>query len=347
MENPTNKEVAQGIVLREVYAEMLHRAVTNNYFDREHPVRSTHIRDIPVEIILKYYVNLHDFMYTMSKDQRKETASKILDQVLAELYFQEVVIPKGVPLIWKSPAAEVHTGKLVPNKRVSIICCDFDGVLHSYTSGWMGATVITDDPVPGAMAWLADMAHDPRVQICVYSSRSKEPGAIEQMKAWLLKHLMSFYEFDVTGLTLEEVGPAAQHVIDSLEFPIAKPAANMTIDDRAFCFEGRFPNIDWLLSFKPWNKRPAIGPTCPHCNTENHPEHGCLGASEGREACLGGKLPESCMKCEHSGNNDYDGRVVVVCNHPEMQEGMAFLEGGRLIDDLRVVPAGCPLRKKK
>jgi hypothetical protein len=33
--------------------------------------------------------------------------------------------------------------------RKPILCLDFDGVLHSYTSGWKGAAVIPDPPVPG------------------------------------------------------------------------------------------------------------------------------------------------------------------------------------------------------
>jgi len=272
---PTNKEVAQGMLLREVYAEMLHRAVTNNYFDREHPVRSTHIRDIPVDVILKYYVNLHTFMYEMSKEQRKECASNLLDKVLAELYADQSTISKAVPERWlKVPVDEPNTGKLLPSKRVSIICCDFDGVLHSYTSGWMGgAHIIVDDPVPGAMAWLAQMAHDDRFQVCVYSSRSKDAGGIEAMKAWLLKHLIVFYEKEVGGLDLEELAPASQFVIDALEFPTQKPASNMMIDDRAFCFEGKFPNVDWLLSFKPWNKRPP--PECIGCTEETGPDPEC------------------------------------------------------------------------
>lgn len=30
-----------------------------------------------------------------------------------------------------------------------ILCLDFDGVIHSYTSGWKGADVIPDPVVPG------------------------------------------------------------------------------------------------------------------------------------------------------------------------------------------------------
>lgn len=133
------------------------------------------------------------------------------------------------------------------SEKKYIVCCDFDGVLHSYDSGWKGACNIPDPPVPGAFHWLTGMWMRKRefvdeqgrneIQVVVYSSRSKEPGAIDAMKAWFREH----------GLQKE--------VLDWLEFPTQKPAASMTIDDRAFCFEGDFPSPEWLLRFIPWNKR--------------------------------------------------------------------------------------------
>jgi hypothetical protein len=36
-----------------------------------------------------------------------------------------------------------------------ILCVDFDGVIHSYSSGWQGADIVNDPPTPGALAWLA------------------------------------------------------------------------------------------------------------------------------------------------------------------------------------------------
>src|SRR5882672_3079773 len=40
------------------------------------------------------------------------------------------------------------------NMRKPILCLDFDGVLHSYSSGWKGADVIPDAPTPGMAAFL-------------------------------------------------------------------------------------------------------------------------------------------------------------------------------------------------
>ena len=114
------------------------------------------------------------------------------------------------------------------------ICVDFDGVLHSYTSGWRGANVIPDPPVPGAMDFLLSLIEDERFEVCIYSSRSKEPGGISAMSAWLRKRLGDF--------------------TDQLKFPVQKPAAFLTIDDRALCFKGLFPSLDYIDGFKPWNK---------------------------------------------------------------------------------------------
>lgn len=140
-------------------------------------------------------------------------------------------------------------------EKRSIICCDFDGVINSYRSGWLGACVIPDDPVPGALEWLAMMVHDHynEFEVCIYSSRSKEPGAVDAMVQWLKKHFMVFYE--KLDLSLDELEPAAMSVIEGLSFPTQKPAANMMIDDRGFRFDGTFPTPEWIRGFKPWNKK--------------------------------------------------------------------------------------------
>lgn len=125
-----------------------------------------------------------------------------------------------------------------------ILCVDFDGVIHSYSSGWKGADVVSDPPVTGAMAWLAKAAEHWDVQI--YSSRSSQPGGVEAMSAAML------------------VWSKAEGVSLTVSFPEQKPPAFLTIDDRAICFEGMW-NFDpaALLNFKPWNKR-EIGATGRH-----------------------------------------------------------------------------------
>ena len=122
------------------------------------------------------------------------------------------------------------------------LCLDFDGVLHSYTSGWKGADVIPDEPVPDAMFFLHQAAWHFDVQI--FSSRSNQPGGVDAMKAWLRKHLEK---------TLGEV--TGTNVFRALRFPLEKPPALVTIDDRAICFTGAWPSMQELKEFKPWNKR--------------------------------------------------------------------------------------------
>jgi hypothetical protein len=132
-------------------------------------------------------------------------------------------------------AAPYPTGK-------PILLVDFDGVIHSYTSGWKGAGTVSDPPTPGAFAFLLRAAQDFDVQI--YSSRSKEPAGIEAMKAW----------FAVWDKILAQ---SVYYLIKDnvIKFPVEKPAAFLTLDDRCICFTGQWPDMADMLNFKPWNKR--------------------------------------------------------------------------------------------
>lgn len=128
-------------------------------------------------------------------------------------------------------------------KSKKIICVDFDGVLHSYKSGWKGADRIPDPPVAGdsiwsnAIDWLEDMIAYPEFIICIFSSRSHYFSGRQAMKKWLRKY----------GL--------CEEALKKLRFPKEKPAAFVTIDDRAIVFKGEFPTVANILDFKPWNKK--------------------------------------------------------------------------------------------
>lgn len=127
-----------------------------------------------------------------------------------------------------------------------ILCIDFDGVIHRYDSGWKGATVIPDHVTDGFFEWAEQAAQ--HFKLVIYSSRSKEPAAIEAMQFWLAAERRRWRE------------NGGKHLIEaelSFEFASEKPAAFMTIDDRAVCFEGDWSKIDpaALAQFQPWNKR--------------------------------------------------------------------------------------------
>ena len=54
-----------------------------------------------------------------------------------------------------------------------IVSVDFDGVLHSFESGWCGITEIPDKPVPGAIVWLRRLVEYGGLSVCVYGYRSR------------------------------------------------------------------------------------------------------------------------------------------------------------------------------
>ncbi|HYM31838.1 MAG TPA: hypothetical protein VEU47_11085 [Candidatus Cybelea sp.] len=137
-----------------------------------------------------------------------------------------------------------------------ILCVDFDGVVHSYSSGWKGADVIPDPPVPGALRWLWKATE--WFDVHIYSSRTRQERGREAMQAWMLDHSRAEFGDDHPMAKIDGERDAG------FQYPITfsheKPAAFLTIDDRAICFEGDWSELEPadLLGFKPWNKRGSV-----------------------------------------------------------------------------------------
>jgi hypothetical protein len=117
---------------------------------------------------------------------------------------------------------------------------DFDGVIHSYTSGWESPTIIRDPPVPGAIKFLRDATK--YFKVAIYSSRSGQDGGIRAMQDYIADHALKFDKYAESWFSL-------------LSWPVTKPSGFLTIDDRAYLFTGTFPDPKEFLTFKPWNKK--------------------------------------------------------------------------------------------
>lgn len=124
-----------------------------------------------------------------------------------------------------------------------IICIDFDGVIHSYTSPWQDVDIIPDPPVPGALKWLIQLCMDGDFEPHIYSSRSKTERGISAMREWIFDEMEKAFTLG-----------AAQKYIKDIQFAAEKPPAYLTIDDRAICFRGTFPSRLEMDNFRPWNK---------------------------------------------------------------------------------------------
>lgn len=132
-----------------------------------------------------------------------------------------------------------------------ILCLDFDGVCHSYTSGWQGAVVIPDPPVDGLFDFLEQACLLYQIDIC--SSRSHQDHGIEAMIGWFLAWCPQAEKWWDVSVTSKRVVWWRCGVC--INFPTEKPAAFLTIDDRAYVFRGLWPDPEKLQTFKPWNKQ--------------------------------------------------------------------------------------------
>jgi hypothetical protein len=95
------------------------------------------------------------------------------------------------------------------------VCLDFDGVVHSYVSGWAGETVIPDPPIHRCGEAIARLRRSFRVVI--HSPRCRTEAGREAIQNWLRQHNI-------------EVDEICEH----------KPPAMVYLDDRAIRFTG-----DW------------------------------------------------------------------------------------------------------
>lgn len=108
---------------------------------------------------------------------------------------------------------------------------DFDGVIHSYTSGWKGENVIPDQPVKGIKEAI-DGIRAAGYEVVIVSTRCAYMSGKRAIHEWLEKH----------GIVVDDVRQE-------------KPPAICYIDDRAICFDGHPETLlEKVQNFKPWNK---------------------------------------------------------------------------------------------
>ena len=108
---------------------------------------------------------------------------------------------------------------------------DFDGVIHSYKSGWQGTTIIPDEPVEGIKEAIAKI-REAGYEVVVVSTRCENYYGQMAITEYLKKH-----DIEVDKILKE------------------KPPAIVYIDDRAICFDGNAGSLlEKIRKFQPWNK---------------------------------------------------------------------------------------------
>lgn len=108
---------------------------------------------------------------------------------------------------------------------------DFDGVIHSYASGWKGTINIPDSPVNGIENALQDI-HNAGYEIVIVSTRCASPAGQLAIENWLGEYGLAQY---------------VDRVVKE------KPPAIVYIDDRAICFDGKADDLlSKIQAFSPW-----------------------------------------------------------------------------------------------
>lgn len=121
------------------------------------------------------------------------------------------------------------------SEQKQTVVFDFDGVIHSYKSGWQGEDVIPDPPVNGIRLAISQIRNYYRV--VVVSTRCASESGRRAIMEYLEKH----------NILVDDVVKE-------------KPPAACYIDDRAICFDGYADTLlRRVLTFKPWYQRGREG----------------------------------------------------------------------------------------
>ena len=115
----------------------------------------------------------------------------------------------------------------------SAVGLDFDGVVHSYKSGWKGADIIPDPPVKEVKWAIDQLRRVAGYKVIIWSTRCKTRRGRKAIEKWLAK-----WGIKVDGIVSY------------------KPVCSCYVDDRAITFNG-----DWtktyldILTFKSYIER--------------------------------------------------------------------------------------------
>jgi hypothetical protein len=99
------------------------------------------------------------------------------------------------------------------------ICLDFDGVIHSYTSGWQGEEIINDPPIFGTRDSIIRL-REMGFTILIHSCRCRSATGRLAIEEYFLRH-----DIKVDGI--------CEH----------KPQADFYVDDRGIKFDGVWDEV--------------------------------------------------------------------------------------------------------